>query len=61
MRIAETGAEGTERRDEEERDTENDQKEKEDDIRRAREAREGFERTFLRPGAKVIRVSGQSE
>ena len=33
----------------------------EDDIRRAREAREGFERTFLRPVAKVIRVSGQSE
>ena len=29
LRIAETGAEGTERRDEEERDTENDQKEKE--------------------------------
>ena len=33
----------------------------EDDNRRAREAREGFERTLLRPGAKVIRVSGQSE
>ncbi|HJJ91463.1 MAG TPA: hypothetical protein O0Y15_01440 [Methanocorpusculum sp.] len=33
----------------------------EDDIRRAREAREGFERSFLRPGTKVTRLSNRAE